>query len=881
MPRFLSVCLALGLVGGSAAADRQASAKPPSFESDVRPLFKVYCLECHGEGDKLRGGLDLRLRRLAVQGGDSGPAVVPGKPADSLLYRHVRSGKMPPGKKKLSPAEVDLIGRWMAAGARVERPEPASVAAGMLITPEDRGFWVFQPIRRPAVPSVRNRDRVRNPVDAFLLARLEEHGLSFAPEADRRTLIRRATIDLHGLPPTPEAVDSFLADSAPDAYERLIDRLLASPRYGERWGRHWLDVAGYADSEGYTQDDTVRLYAYKYRDYVLRAFNNDKPFDEFIREQLAGDEMLRPPYRNLSPGDLEKLVATGFLRTAPDGTGSGGIDPKVARNQVVSDTIKILSTSLLGMTVQCAQCHNHKYDPIPQADYYRLRAVLEPAYDVKGWRPPAARRISLYTDADRRRAAEVEAEAAKIDQERLKKQQEYIEATFAKQLAKLPEALRDKARTARTTPPAKRTAEQQRLLKEHPSLNVSAGSLYLYDSKAAAVLKKLADQATAIRAKKPVEDFVRALTEVPGRVPATFLFHRGDPDQPKQAVAAGGLTVLGDLPLHLDRPGALPTTGRRLALARWLTDSRQPLTARVLVNRVWMHHFGKGIVGTPGDFGKLGEKPTHPALLDWLASEWVRPSSPLPARERGAGGEGAWSLKRLHRLLMTSTAYRQSSRQEPKVARLDPDNRLLARMPLRRLEAEAVRDGLLAVSGSLSLKMYGPPVPVRENDVGQVVIGKGVKDLARGITTVQPLPAGETHRRSVYVQVRRSLPLGVLEAFDVAPAEPNCECRNSSTVTPQALLLMNNEFILEQSEAFAARLLREAGADPKVQVVRAWRLAFAAEPTAEEIAGAVSFLSRQAERFRAAASKPPADPKRQALATFCQALLSSNRFLYY
>ena len=861
MPRFLSVLLAASLVHTADASEKPALPTVPTFESAVRPLFKIHCLECHGEGDKLRGGLDLRLRRLVVRGGDSGPAIAPGKPAASLLYQRVRDGTMPPGKMKLSRAEVDEIGRWVAAGARVERPEPQTLAAGMHITPQDRAFWAFQPVRRPPIPTIPGR--ARTPVDAFLLARLRQRGLTFAPEADRRTLIRRATFDLHGLPPSPEEVEAFVKDAAPGAYERLLDRLLSSPHYGERWGRHWLDVAGYADSEGGSADDPIRQYAYKYRDYVIRALNADKPFDQFLREQLAGDEMLAPPYRNLSAADLDKLIATGFLRTAPDGTGAGGVDQKVARNQVVADTIKIVSTSLLGLTVGCAQCHNHKYDPIPQSDYYRFRAILEPAYDVKSWRPPVARRVSLTTDAERQQAARVEAEAAVIDRERLGKQQQFIEATFLKQLAKLPEAIREQARAARNAPAAKRTAEQQRLMKEYPSLNVTAGSLYLYDAAAAAELKKLADRASAVRAKKPVEDFVRALTEIPGRVPATFLFHRGDPDQPKQAVAAGGLTILDkSLPLPVVKSGR-PTTGRRLALANWLTDARHPLTARAIVNRVWMHHFGRGLVGTPGDFGKLGERPTHPELLDWLASEFVR---------RG------WGLKDLHRLLMTSAAYRQSSRRDPGATRLDPDNRLLARMGVRRLEAESIRDGILVVSGDLRGKMFGPPVAVRENDVGQVVIGKGTKDLARGTTVADPLEVGEVYRRSVYVQVRRSLPLGVLEAFNAATAEPNCERRDSSTVTPQALLLMNNDFILEQSEAFASRLLREAGADPKAQVARAWHLAFAAEPTADEVKGALAFLARQAERFRAAAK--PGDPRRQALATLCQALLGSNRFLY-
>jgi mono/diheme cytochrome c family protein len=862
MARLLSLFLVVSITG-SAAAEKSAPA-PPTFESHIRPLFKIYCFDCHGEGEKLRGGLDLRLRRLTVQGGDSGAAIAPGKPADSLLYQRVRDGEMPPSKKKLNAAEIEMIEQWITAGARVERPEPQSLAKGMHIAPEDRAYWAFQPVRSPPIPAVRTSERVRNSIDAFLLARLQERGLTFAPEADRRTQIRRATFDLHGLPPTPQEVDAFLKDTAPGAFERLIDRLLASPRYGERWGRHWLDVAGYADSEGYTQEDKVRPYAYKYRDYVIRSLNEDKPFDQFICEQIAGDELVRPPYRDLSPGDLDKLIATGFLCTAPDGTGSAGVEQTTARNQVVSDTIKIVSTSLLGLTVGCAQCHNHKYDPIPQTDYYQMRATFEPAYDVKKWRPPAARLISLYTDADRRQAAQIEAEAAKIDQERHKKQQQHIEATFLKQLAKVPEPMREKARGARSTPPAKRSAEQQQLLREYPNLNVDAGSLYLYDAAAAAELKTLADKTAAVRAKKPAEDFVRALTEIAGQLPTTHVFHRGDPEQPRQTVAPGGLTILDGLPLPASKEPGLATSGRRLAFARWLTDPRHPLTARVLTNRVWMHHFGRGIVGTPGDFGKLGERPTHPELLDWLAHQFI---------QRG------WRLKEMHRLIMTSSAYRQSSEREESAARLDPDNRLLARMSVRRLEAEVIRDGILAISGNLCLRMFGPPVPVRENDVGQVVIGKGMKDLARGTTVAASLPEGEVHRRSIYVQVRRSLPLGILEAFDAATTEPNCERRNSSTVTPQALLLMNNDYLLEQSAVFADRLLREAGNDPKAQVIHAWRLAYAAEPTADEVSDALAFLAGQAERHRAAAPKTN-DPMRQALASFCQALLSSNRFLY-
>jgi hypothetical protein len=728
---------------------------------------------------------------------------------------------------------------------------------------------------------------VRTPVDAFAQARLEEHRSTLSPDALPEALIRRAYFDLVGLPPTPGEVTRFRADPSPAAYERLIDRLLASPRYGERWGRHWLDVAGYADSEGYTSDDPVRPHAYKYRDYVFRSFNADKPFDEFLREQLAGDEMVRPPYRNPAPGDVEKLVATGFLRTAPDGTASGGVDQALARNQVVAETIKVVSTGLLGLTVGCAQCHNHRYDPIPQTDYYRLRAVFEPAYDCTHWRPPAARQISLYTDADRRRAARTEAEAVRIDAELLRKTGEYVERTFAKELAKLPEALRQPLRLARKTPAAHRTAAQNRLLKDNPSVNVSAGSLYLYDAKAAAELKQIAARAAAVRATKPQEDHVRALTEVPGRVPATHLFCRGDHTQPKQEILPGELTVLasggaGKVPA---KDPALPTTGRRLAYARWLTSGRHPLTARVLVNRVWLHHFGRGIVGTPGDFGFLGERPTHPELLDWLADDFV------------AGG---WRLKRLHKLLMTSTVYRQSARRAPvgpegsrrgrRGSAPDPDNRLYGRMALRRLDAEAFRDAVLAVSGKLNAKMYGPPVPVMEDEVGQFVLGIENKNGENRPGPVIPLH-GEEFRRSVYVQARRSRPLAVLETFDAPAMEPNCTARASSTVAPQALLLLNSEFIVSQARYFGERVRREAGPVTRAQVTRAWRIAYGADPSAEEVKDAEAFLAEQTAAFRAQATRktgppqaktgrPPVDPTAQALACFCQVLIGSNRFLY-
>jgi hypothetical protein len=594
---------------------------------------------------------------------------------------------------------------------------------------------------------------------------------------------------------------------------------------------------------------------------VIRSLNADKSFDQFIQEQLAGDELVAPPYDNLDADAVEKLVATGFLRMAPDGTSSGGIDQDLARNQVIADTIQIVSTSLLGLTVGCAQCHNHRYDPIPQSDYYRFRAIFEPAYDWKNWRKPQQR-------------LEIEAEATEIDRQRRAKQDEFIERTFEKELAKLPEEIREPIRVARSTPEKERTEEQKRLLKENPSVNVTAGSLYLYDSGAANELKKIAAQAAELRTTKPKEEFVRAMTEVPGKVPPTFLFNRGDYDQPKEELAPGELTVLAsaDDALPVNEP-ELPTTGRRLAYARHLTAGNHPLTARVLVNRVWSHHFGQGIVPTLGDFGALGERPTHPELLDWLASEFVA---------RG------WRLKVLHKLIMTSTVYRQSSRRRAEGDAVDPDNRLYWHMPVRRLEAEAVRDAILAVSGKLNIKMFGPPVPVMADEVGQYVIGK--ENLNAGRPGPRLGMEGEEFRRSIYVQVRRSRPLAVLDTFDMPPMDPNCESRNSSTVTPQALMLMNSQFVATYAEHFAERVRREAGVDVHDQAKHAWRLAYAGEPTEKELSEAVAFLADQAEHFRTTKSSDASkdkkkdsaetSPEQQALAVYCQALLSANAFLY-
>ena len=857
-----------------------------TFERDVRPILKQHCFQCHGEGEKLKGGVDLRLRRFMEKPAESGAAVVvPGQPGASELIKLVREGEMPAKGKKLPAKEIAVLEQWIAQGAKTARPEPEQVPK-FFITEEERAFWAFQPLRRPVPPTIQNSEfKIQNSIDAFLLSKLEAQGLAFNPPAAKPTLLRRVTLDLTGLPPTPEEVATFLADEAPDAYERLLDRLLASPRYGERWGRHWLDVAGYADSEGYTDADPVRPWAYQFRDYVIRSLNADKPFHTFIREQLAGDEMVPPPHKNLAPEAIEKLTATGFLRMSPDGTAAATKEEqKIARNAVVAETLKVVSSSLLGLTVGCAQCHDHRHDPIPQTDYYRMRAIFEPAFDLEKWRPPAARLVSLQPDDERAKAADIEKEAKAIEADRAKREAEYIEKVLTWELEKRPEEIRATLREAYRTEAKKRTPGQIALLKAHPTIqSLSAGSLYLYDrdykTKHADDLKKFTDEAAAVRKRKPVEQFIPALVEIGGapKLPPTQLFHRGDPEQPKQTVAPGELVILASLrPTDIpEKAPALPTSGRRLALAQSLTDRTHPLTTRVLVNRVWHHHFGRGIVGSLGDFGHLGERPTHPELLDWLASEFVA---------RG------WSLKQLHRLILTSSAYRQSSAHTPEKDRLDPDNRLLGRMNSRRLEAETIRDAMLVVSGKFNPKMFGAPVPVMIDEDGQIILGVDTNDTAgRPSGKFVPLE-GEEFRRSLYVQMRRSRPLGMLETFDLPRMEPNCEIRNASTVAPQSLAMMNSEFTLAQSKFFAERVACESSGEAEARVKRAWLLAYGSEPPAAALKDSVEFLARQTAHFQAHPVKvapvgkgkeaPPADPPMQALATFCQALLNSNQFLY-
>jgi mono/diheme cytochrome c family protein len=837
----------LAVLSGPSFAD---DASELTYEEHIRPIFRQHCFDCHGAEEKKEGELDLRLVRFMAHGGESGPAIVAGKPDESLLIQRIRAGEMPPGETRVSAEEIAVLERWIALGTKTARPEPESIGPGLGITQEERAFWSFQPIQRPEVPQHDELSRVRTPIDALLVSAMEPHGLKLSPDADKHTLLLRAYFDLIGLPPTEEETTEFMADDSPDAWNRLIERLLKSPHYGERWGRHWLDVAGYADSEGATAD-AERPWAWRYRDYVIQSLNADMPFDQFIGEQLAGDELAGPKNGDWTDEQIRLLVATGFLRTAADGTGAGNNDDE-GRNKVMTDTITIVSTSLLGLSVACAQCHDHRYDPIPQTDYYSLRAMFEPALDWKSWKTPAQRQVSLYTAADHAKAAEIEEEAKKVTEVYNEKRDAFMAEALTKELSKYDEPLRTELRHAYETSADKRTPEQVALLKKYPSVNISHGTLYQYNQAAADELKKINEQIVAIRAKKPAHEYVRALVEPAGHLPPTKLFHRGDYRQPKFDVRPASLTVAAadnERPVFdTDNPD-LPSSGRRLAFAKWLTNGRHPLVARTIVNRVWLHHFGRGIVDTPADFGRLGNRPTHPELLDWLAAEFM---------------ESGWSLSHLHKLIMTSTAYMQTAKRSDEFGQIDPDNNYYWRKSLTRLEAEILRDRMLAASGQLDRTQFGKPLPVKDDDAGQVVVDDSHK------------------RRGIYIQQRRSRPVALMKAFDAPVMVTNCDRRQSSTVATQALMLMNGEFVLKQATHLAMLAAGEGNSTPEQRVEKAWQLALCRPPADAEREVAVEFLKTQLETIKAEQTQLPENvtPEQLATANLCQALLTSNEFLY-
>jgi Protein of unknown function (DUF1553)/Protein of unknown function (DUF1549)/Planctomycete cytochrome C len=821
---FAAALAGLVVLEASGAPDGEPE-KPVRFERDVRPIISANCTGCHG-GDRPKAGLDLRSVSSMLRGGKSGPALSRSDPPGSLMLERIEQGEMPPGKaRKLSVDEVSTLRAWIRSGARADHADAVPPIATSPVRDDDRQFWSFRPLKRPRVPVATHAAAIRTPVDSFLLARLESKGLAFATDADACTLVRRAHLDLLGLPPSLDEIDAYLADRQPGAYERLVNRLLASPHYGERWGRHWLDVAGYVDTVGFDTDATNIILSegkWLYRDYVIHAFNEDKPYDQFIIEQLAGDELHDwRKARRLTPAMREALIATGYLRTARDLTHEDvGVIPQNFYG-IMHDTIEIVGTGLLGLTINCARCHSHKFDPIPQEDYYRLMAIFTPAYNPKSWLPV----IPTETNSKDRGLPDVSpAELAEIQQHN---------AGIDRRLKELRDRLKEVS--ASSSPSARETAQA------------------------------LKTQISATESSRRKCGKIQALYDVGAPAP-THLLVRGSEQSPGAVVQPGFLRVLcrSDAQAVVASAAAYAgTTGRRMALARWMTAVESPasaLTARVMVNRIWKHLFGQGLVPTADDFGSQGQPPTHPELFEWLSSELV---------------EKGWRIKPLIRMMMTSTAYRQASRRtgprassSPDPESLDPGDELLWRMRLRRLESEVVRDAILSVSGSLNRAAGGPPVAIVARPDGRVEVAQD--KLAS---------PGDRYRRSIYLTSRRAYNLSVLTVFDQPLVATNCLRRAESAVPAQSLFMLNDAFVAEQAAQFARRVERLAAPSPGATIELAFRLALARRPVAAETATCRELLRRGEELFlKQGTSRSAAE--HQALAQLCQTLLNTSEFLF-
>jgi hypothetical protein len=738
----------------------------------------------------------------------------------------------------------------LAVLALPARTAPASAEPS--IAERARTHWSFQPVRRPAIPRVRDESWVRTPIDSFLLARLESERLKPAPRADRLTLLRRAAFDLTGLPPGPDEQQAFLADRSPDAWERLVDRLLASPAYGERWGRHWLDVARYADTNGYERDGD-KPFAWRYRDRVIESFNEDLPFDRFAREQIAGDEL---------PGSTAReQVAATFLRlgTWDDEPANAAVD----RFDQLDDVLGVTAAAFLAQTIRCARCHDHKFEPFSQKDYYRLLAVFTPLK-----RPQRGRQDLTRPVGTREQLASYQRALARYEESlaELRRRADQVKAPIRERVLADKTKFTPEVRRAFTTSPPRRTSEQKTLVRKHQVLLAKEVALAATPEEKVR-LANLARQAVYLKLLRP-PDLPQAYLwyEDGPKAPPTRLLRRGNPNLVGREVQPGLPAIivlarpedgLGLAPAQPPPPRPLPTsTGRRLWLANQVARPDNPLTARVIVNRLWLWHFGRGLVGTPSDFGLMGEPPSHPELLDWLSSEFTR---------------GGWSLKRLHRQILLSNAYQTASDSD------GPDSprklTLFGRWRQRRLEAEAVRDAMLAVSGRLNRQAGGPGVYPRlpaavhasQSRPGQ---GWGRSDDA------------QSSRRSVYVFAKRSLALPELALLDSPDTNDSCEQRPRSTTAPQALTFLNGAFTHEQANHFADRLRREAGPDREKQVRRAFALALGRPPEQGELEKSLAFLGRQDRQIESDNPVAKADARRAALASFCLVLFNTNEFFY-
>jgi mono/diheme cytochrome c family protein len=814
--RLTAYFLALTLSSAAWGADLAA---------DALAILKKNCITCHGAGLK-ESHLDLRTREAALAGGERGEAMVPNYPDKSRLYllaTHQQNPAMPPGSK-LGDTDLETLRKWILAGA----PWPELPAAGneaeakaalaameeRPITPEERAFWAFRKPVRPIVPGA------GNPVDVFLRAKWQELGLRPAAQADARTLVRRAYLDLTGLPPTTEEINAYLEDQRPDAWARLVEKLLASPHYGERQARFWLDVVRYADSGGYEYDND-RPTAWRYRDWVASAFNNDMPYDRFIRWQLAGDE--------LDEVTADSIIATGFLRLGPE----NNLKNEMTRQDELDDLVSTTAQTFLGMTVGCARCHNHKFDPIPQKDYYRMQAVF---FSLKTSDHP----LVNASVVDEHKAAQKRIDEAQQPLKKRKTELEkpYRDLIFDEKVSKLAPYMQEAWRT----PPEKRNDGQRLNARQiEKTLEIKEPEIVArMTAEDRSAHEALISEIASLEKQRPAPYDAAMTVAEHGREPLpSYFLHRGSPSNKGSLMKPGGLTVV--LPFHeVPAPEKAQTSYRRRAFAEWLTTPENPLTARVMVNRLWQRHFGEGIVGTPNNFGKKGDPPTHPELLDWLATEFM--------------AQG-WSMKAMHRVMMNSEAYRMASSDIRESREKDPTNRFLWRQGRQRLDIETIRDSMLASAGMLDRKLGGPSVLPY---IDPALYQSSSKRTWKGSTDDDPA----TWRRSLYVFSKRSIRYPLFESFDQPDMIISCARRNRSVTAPQALLLMNNAAVRMQASRFADRVKREAGGDVARQIELSFQLAVSRPPKPFELKESTAFVASN------------------GLADFCLALFNLNEFVY-
>ncbi|HUY92664.1 MAG TPA: DUF1553 domain-containing protein [Pirellulales bacterium] len=788
-------CLAASSHLDFAAAAEPAGARPVDYRQDIQPLLAKRCYECHGP-DVQKSGLRLDTVAAAIEGGYSGAAIVAGKSGESLLVAALSGAKdvekMPPKGPPLAEAEITLFKAWIDQGAK--RPADDAPAAPKAAANK---HWAYQPLAQPAIPQVSTPAWVRNPIDALILARLDAASVKPAREADRVTLIRRLSLDLVGLPPSPAEIEAFVNDPNSDAYEQLVDRLLGSPHYAERWARHWLDQARYADSNGYTIDGGRSIW--KYRDWVIDAIGRDMPFDRFTIEQVAGDM--------LPEATLEQRIATGFHRNTLRNE-EGGTDPEQFRVESVVDRVSTTGAVFLGLTLGCARCHDHKYDPISQREFYQLFALMNGADEPT--LPVPTQQQAKEQPALLAEIAQLEKRIMEVDANLGVRQVDWERKLLADPAA---QSVSDAIKQAAAVPAGERTEEQKKLLFEE--------------------FKKIDAERVAIAAqygefKERQKQLAAAITttlvmkERP-QPRETFIHIRGDFLRPGARVKPATPAVLPPI----EPAGA---EANRLDLARWLVDPQNPLTPRVVVNRIWLQHFGQGIVETENDFGTQGSAPTHPELLDWLARYFV---------------QSGWSMKKLHRMIVTSATYRQSSAFRADLVERDANNKLLARQTRLRLDAELIRDTALAASGLLSREIGGPGVYPPQP--------AGIYRFTQQVKYWQESGGDDRYRRGMYTYFWRSSPYPFLMTFDAPDANTACTRRPRSNTPLQALTLANDRVFVEAAQGLACRVLKEApsAADPE-RLRYAFRLCFAREPSAVESARLAQLLAGQRQTFAAA-----------------------------